>query len=60
MKNIKVEPALHFFHFLASLREELRARALLDAIVAEKDVDDWSEVEELHRAQRRARRGKRR
>ena len=50
-----VEPLFHFFCFLASLREELRARALLDAVAAETD-DDWREIEAMHKAQRRNRR----
>lgn len=29
--------------------------ALVDAIAAEDDSDDWSELEAMHRAQRRAR-----
>ena len=44
---IRVAPAFHFLHFLVSLRGELRARALLDAIVAEKD-DDWRELQQWH------------
>jgi hypothetical protein len=62
--DFKTEPALHFFHFLASLREKLLAgtiarvgysAALVDAAAAEHD-DDWRELEAWHAAQRRARR----
>jgi len=56
-----VEPLFHFFAFVASLEAEMRAKALAEAAAAEPDIDDWSELEALHCAQRRARRaGKRR
>jgi hypothetical protein len=55
---IHIEHALHFFNFLASLEGEMRARALVDAIAAEPDVDDWSELEAWHKAQRRRRGGR--
>jgi hypothetical protein len=59
-----VQPLLALFVFLVSLREELRTRkdtvtrakrnaALVDAIAAEPDVDDWTELEAMYRAQRR-------
>jgi hypothetical protein len=58
----RVEPLLALFVCLVSLRAEIRARkdtraaysaALVDAIAAEDSSDDWSELEAMHRAQRR-------
>jgi hypothetical protein len=57
---IHVENAFHFFRFLATLEGEMRAKALVEAAAAEPDHDDWSELEELHASQRRARRNGRR
>jgi hypothetical protein len=54
--DFKTEPALHFFHFLASLHGEMRARALVDAAAAEPDDDGWRELEAWHKAQRARRR----
>jgi hypothetical protein len=52
-----VQPLFAFFCFLASLREDLRARALVDAAAAEHD-DDWRELEAWHKAQRARRTGR--